>query len=181
MEVTEVTTATHMATATTARDPLMLSPPCSLEPAVLCPPPLLSSTTPQSSLTSPTLPIPWPMLATPPTPWLTMVSPSWLPLSLLLRRPWLLRGRRERPTLRSSSTVLSSLLSLLLCLTLVLLLGLLLMFQWSRMLRCLPPRSATRLLPTPSLLLLITASLTGVDFVLFLCLVPAIRALLLFY
>merc|ERR1711974_49554 len=112
MEATEVTTATHMAVATTtARDPLMLSPLCSLEPAVLCPPPLLSSTTPQSSLPSPTLPIPWPMLATPPTPWPTMVFPSWLPLSLLL--------------------------------------------------------------------LLITASLTGVDFVLFLCLVPAIRALLL--
>merc|ERR1719510_2945797 len=135
MEATEVTTATHMAIATTARDPLMLSPPCSLEPAVLCPPPPLSSTTLPSSLTSPTLPTPWPMLATPPTPWLTMVSPSWLPLSLLLRRPWLLRGRRERPTLRSSSTVLSSLLSLLLCLTLVPLLGLLLMFHWSRMLR----------------------------------------------
>merc|ERR1719510_2779333 len=127
MEATEVTTATHMAVATTtARDPLMLSPPCSLEPAVLCPPPLLSSTTPQSSL-----------------PWPTMVFPSWLLLSLLLRRPWL-----------PSNQVISCQVC------------------------C---RCSRRGQPTPSLLLLITASLTGVDFVLFLCLVPAIRALLLFY
>merc|ERR1712241_1297251 len=171
-EATEGTTVTPTATATvtTARGPLMLSPPSSLEPAEWCPPPLLSSTTPPSSLTSLTPPIPWPTLAMPPTPWPTMVSPSSL-LQLLLPKPWLLRGRRERLrlTLRSSSTVPSSptLLPWLLPLHLPLL-GLLLIIPWSSLLSILPPRSATRSLPTPSLLLLITDTLTGVDLVLFL-------------
>merc|ERR1719192_2141504 len=110
-EATEVTTVTPTATATvtTARGPLMPSPPSSLEPAEWCPPPPLSSTTHPSSLTWLTPPTPWPTLAMPPTPSPTMVSLSWL-LQLLLLRPWLLRGRRERLrlSLRSSSTVPSS-------------------------------------------------------------------------
>merc|ERR1712062_810346 len=95
----------------------------------------------------------------------TLVSPSLL---LLLLRPWLLRGRRERLTPRSSWVACPTLLPLLLQPPLPLW-GLFLMLQSSRMLRPLPPRLATRLLLTPSLLLLVTTvSLTGVDFVLFL-------------
>merc|ERR1711874_278032 len=115
--------------------------------------------------------------------WPTMVSPSWLLQLLLLLRPWLLRGRRERLrlSLRSSSTVPSSptLLPWLLQLHL-LLLGLLLIIPWSSLLSILPPRSATRSLPTPSLLLLITDTLTGVDLVLFLS-GPGDQSSLLFY
>merc|ERR1712001_568242 len=83
---------------TMARDLLMLSPPSLLEPAVWCPPPLLSSTTLQSSLTSHTPPTLWPMLDTPPIPSPITDSPSLLLQSLLLRSPSLPRGRRERLT-----------------------------------------------------------------------------------
>merc|ERR1711981_205094 len=47
-------------------------------------------------------PTPWPTLDMPPIPWPIMDSPCSLLQSLLLRRPWLPRGRRERLTLRSS-------------------------------------------------------------------------------
>merc|ERR1719382_2024585 len=96
---------------TTARGPLMPSPPSLLEPAVWCPPPLLSSTTLPPSPPSHTPPTPWPMLDTPPTPspdmshtavFPTLDSPCSLPQPLLLMRPWLPRGRRERLTPRSS-------------------------------------------------------------------------------
>merc|ERR1711997_1092914 len=79
-------------TVTMARGLLMLSPPSLLEPAVWCPPPLLSSTTLQSSLMSPTPPTLWPMLDMPPIPWPIMDSPCLLLPLLLLRRPWLPRG-----------------------------------------------------------------------------------------
>merc|ERR1711884_225208 len=103
-EVTEVTMVmvTPTVTVTTARGPLMPSPPSLLEPARCSLPPLLSSTTLLPSLSH--TPIPSPMLGTPPIHWPIMVSPSLLLLLLLqlLMRPSLLRGRRERLTPRSS-------------------------------------------------------------------------------
>merc|ERR1712241_817100 len=84
---------------TTARGPLMPSPPSWLDPAEWSLPPLLSSTTLLPSLSH--TPIPSPMLDTPPIHWpMAMVSQSLL--LQLLRRPSLLRGRRERLTPRSS-------------------------------------------------------------------------------
>merc|ERR1711992_192718 len=95
----------------------------------------------------------------------TTVSPSLL---LLLLRPWLLRGRRERLTPRSSRVACPTLLPLLVQPPLPLS-GLLLILQSSRVLWTVLPRLARRLLLTPSLLLLVTTvCLTGVDFVLFL-------------
>merc|ERR1712241_1327085 len=87
---------------TTARGPLMPSPPSWLEPAEWSLPPLLSSTTLLPSLSH--TPIPSPMLDTPPIHWPIMVSPSLLLLLLLLllMRPSLLRGRRGRLTHSSS-------------------------------------------------------------------------------
>merc|ERR1711978_451367 len=74
----------------------MPSLPSLLEPAECSLPPLLSSTTLLSSLPSPTPPIPLGMLSP------MLVSTTLLLLLLLLLRPWLLRGRRERLTPRSS-------------------------------------------------------------------------------
>merc|ERR1711981_1521040 len=81
----------------------LCAPEADAEPAVLDGASrVITAPTPPSSLTSPTPPTPWPMLAMPPIPWPTMVSPSWLLQLLLLRRPWLPRGRRGRLTHRSS-------------------------------------------------------------------------------
>merc|ERR1719266_1304916 len=106
-EDTEAIMVTPTVMVTMERGLLMPSPPSLLEPAVWCPPPLLSSTTLQPSLPSPTPPTLWPMLDMPPIPWamlafLMLDSPWSLLQLLLLRRPWLPRGRRERLTPRSS-------------------------------------------------------------------------------
>merc|ERR1712045_970462 len=103
-EATEATMVTPMVTVmvTTARGPLMPSPPSWLDPAEWSLPPLLSSTTLLFSRMSPTPPIPSHMLDTPPIHWPILVSPFLLLLLLLLMRPSLLRGRRERLTHRSS-------------------------------------------------------------------------------
>merc|ERR1712150_209555 len=81
-----------MATVTTARGPLMPSPPSLLEPVVWCPPPLLSSTTLPSSPPSHTPPTPWPAMLVSPSPDMlptpvfpTLDSPCSLPLPLLRR------------------------------------------------------------------------------------------------
>merc|ERR1712241_896009 len=122
---------------TTARDLLM--PPSWLEPPESSLLPLLSSTTPPYSLTSPTPPTLSPMLATLLTLWPIMASQSLLPLPLLMR-PWLLRGGREKLTLRSFLVVFPTLVSP----TLVLLLELSLTFPLSRMLKYLPLKLATK-------------------------------------
>merc|ERR1711913_245043 len=101
-DITEATTEVTMVTPmhTTARGPLMPSLPSWVEAAECLLPPLLSSTTPLPSLPSPTPPTPLGMLS--PMLVSTALSPSLLLLLLLLLRPWLLRGRRERLTPRSS-------------------------------------------------------------------------------